>query len=1133
MLSVDSASPRAALSKLRRNKGRTSPSGRAVSSQAADGEESSDGSLRPSTDGSRSERLRSADSRGGGEERSGRRLTTLLQLRKRSPKKRSAASPEPRVSFADDQARKASLIDDGDDGDDDGHDSLLTDDGSDDERRPSVSRHQSHTGLLTLSSPEINPRPAVGYESPNLVAPTATAAAGVPQIVEPAAPEAPSAVGSQPPTGQGGGDSESIQSVDGPDGSVLWRPKRRAPSVPQGKKPLEPSDEERPSTPNKPSTPTTLVTPPTPTDPGARFPIPSQSDSPLLSNRRNSVDSIRQRRAQSANLPTRFPNYAPAALPTTVEEAKTPGGTLTQPTAATGFFSSIFTAAQKAADQLSNTIGPVDQPRRQLSASGELAATRDIAQVDAGNRPEKQATVETLGQGDLSLSHLGISEGQDAGSMATTLDVSQQRTTPEKRKAAEEAAAARAVSAAYEKPLPLGSGQMRPLVHASTERLTSEQSPPREMDGPKRTNSVRSRLSGRRRKHRGSSTTTNTTLNALAPSAASLLHSTTTGLSRRLTGFAVASNKRNKEYHQLFRSVPEDDYLIEDYSAALQRDILLHGRLYISEAHICFSSNILGWVTHLVISFDEVVSIEKKNTAVIFPNAIVIQTLQGRNTFASFVARDSTYELLIGIWKISHPNLRSSSNGVALVNSGTGDKTELMPPEDEEEEDLPSDGSDDEVYDEDDEGTASINEPGMTPSVAGSDHGEAMLNRKTSGAPVGALPLTNGSVAVRAVEVANVVSAGTPSYPGPQTHVPTECSDSAEHYERPLTDTIIPAPLGQVYSMMFGPSSNTFMRKWLVDDQKSRELNWPDNVLDQDHKTMVFDYIKPLNAPVGPKQTKCITTNTLIAFDLEKAVSVDCSTATPDVPSGNVFTTKTKYCLMWGPDNSTRMVANCVIEWTGKSWLKGPIEKGAFDGQTDYAKSLVAALRLALAANTVSRRPKKGKRRGTTRTVDGGASTTTSAPVAISQPPKWGLLEPLHQVLEPILALVRPLISSPVVIAVLLAWLVYPWVFSQRGRGEMGLGSYPSPERLYAYEQIWRKEESELWRWLEDRAGLDRLQLPEDVQDRRRRLQMRDMGQKLQHEQMQARQMVDAIRVTEERLEVLKDAVRRKKETLS
>jgi hypothetical protein len=459
---------------------------------------------------------------------------------------------------------------------------------------------------------------------------------------------------------------------------------------------------------------------------------------------------------------------------------------------------------------------------------------------------------------------------------------------------------------------------------------------PAEGEGVKRSSSVRSKISGRRRRHReNSNATTNTNATAVNSIAAALKDSAsgfssaanTTGPGHRLTGFAVASSKRNKDFHQLFRSVPEDDYLIEDYSAALQKEILLHGRLYVSEGHICFSSNIFGWVTNLVISFDEVVAVEKKNTAVVFPNAIVIQTPHARNTFASFVARDSTYELLIGIWKINHPKLKSSLNGVVHDNVGESDKTEKagsIASEDDSDE-----GSEDEVYDEDDDDDdfGSYTEPDAGRSIAGSDVGEPILSRKTSAQPLtgAALSSANLSRTMDAAETAAAGSAPAGDFPGPQTHAPTECTDTAEHYDRPLTDTTIPAPLGKVYSLMFGPGSGAFMKKWLVDEQRSRELDFNDDKigLDNDHKSFTFSYIKPLNAPVGPKQTKCITTNTLEAFDLEKAVTVNCSTQTPDVPSGSVFTTKTKYCLMWGPGNSTRVIANCTIEWTGKSWLKG------------------------------------------------------------------------------------------------------------------------------------------------------------------------------------------------------------------
>lgn len=695
--------------------------------------------------------------------------------------------------------------------------------------------------------------------------------------------------------------------------------------------------------PSNPGTPTTLVTPPTPTDPStstfAKLNKPTTKQSPTKPL--SSVESIRHRRAQSQNLPSKLSNSIPAPLTPTIEETKTPGGTLTQPTTATGFFSSVFSVAQKAADQLSTSI---NTGQKSKNAPAVVTSTEGGGEEIVLGPGSQQSAVETLGKGDLSLSHLGIGDPMDSSTdLLKQQDESNASSQVHQDNKVEEEAAARAVSVAYEKPIASTVSQAmgaRPLSVASQDRLTlnGDHTPPRtgaDGEGMKRSGSVRSKLSGRRRRHRDSSATTNTNATAANSIAAALKDSASgfstvnAGPGHRQTGYAVASSRRNKDFHQLFRSVPEDDYLIEDYSAALQRDILLHGRLYVSEGHICFSSNIFGWVTNLVISFDEVVSVEKKNTAVVFPNAIVIQTLQARNTFASFVARDSTYDLLIGIWKISHPNLKSSLNGVTLDNAGASDKTEKA--ESIGSEDESDEGSEDDVYDEDedDDDFGSYTEPDAGRSMAGSDVGDPMLSRKTSAQPL-AGPASLGGNISRTLDVPEAMAAGAAplgDFPGPPAHAPTECTDTAEHYDRPLTDTTIPAPLGKVYSMMFGPASGAFMKKWLVDDQKSRELDLHDDKigLDNDHKSLTFSYIKPLSATVGPKQTKCITTNTLEAFDLEKAVTVNCSTLTPDVPSGSVFTTKTKYCLMWGPGNSTRIIANCTIEWTGKSWLRGKI----------------------------------------------------------------------------------------------------------------------------------------------------------------------------------------------------------------
>uniref|UniRef100_A0A8C9DU92 GRAM domain containing 1A n=1 Tax=Prolemur simus TaxID=1328070 RepID=A0A8C9DU92_PROSS len=65
---------------------------------------------------------------------------------------------------------------------------------------------------------------------------------------------------------------------------------------------------------------------------------------------------------------------------------------------------------------------------------------------------------------------------------------------------------------------------------------------------------------------------------------------------------------------------------LSDYSCALQREILLQGRLYLSENWICFYSNIFRWETTISIQLKEVTCLKKEKTAKLIPNAIQICT---------------------------------------------------------------------------------------------------------------------------------------------------------------------------------------------------------------------------------------------------------------------------------------------------------------------------------------------------------------------------------------------------------------------------------------------------------------------------------------------------------------------------
>lgn len=717
--------------------------------------------------------------------------------------------------------------------------------------------------------------------------------------------------------------------------------------------------------------PVTTITPPTPTDQKLEIPIRGVSKSQssfstvskpitVTSTSGNTISHRRARSDSTSHAPSKLSNSMAAPLTPTIEETKQPGPRA--PVSQTslgggGFFSSFFSVAQNA----TNSFG-ITQPKLKAAIPAlDEDSSRETETFPAANgssqdhlvSEKKELAIDTIGTGNLSLIHLGITgdaivdDNQPTETFPTVADGLSDKgkgaatiRRDEAAARAEDISAARAISAAYgeklvnEKIIPSVT-EDAPVLNKSIYEasIAGDRTPPNgsvfEVDqNTRRSGSVRSRVGAVTRRHRNSSSATGNTLDSNhGASQATLATPTSTP---KLTGFAVATKKRNRSFHQLFRSIPEDDYLIEDYSCALQREIILAGRLYVSEGHICFSSNILGWITTVIISFDEIVSVEKENTAMVFPNAIAIQTLHARHTFRSLLSREATYELLIGIWKLSHPSLKSSLNGVRLDAGGTGDKTEKVDPSGSD--DHSDVSEEEEVYDEDaeDEDMRSYTEAGngSEDGSEGHDPNTKSLTRKSSnmgisiGTAVGGVPTAGEG---KAAEKAAAAAAASADFPGPATHSPTECNDVDAHFDKVVKDEVIPAPLGKVYSMIFGTASGGFMTRWFIEDQKFMDLVMEDDKkgLSEDNRTRSYSYIKPLYGSIGPKQAKCITTEYLDFIDLEKAVSVSVVTQTPDVPSGNLFSTKTKYCLTWAPGNSTRLFVNCTIEWTAFSWLRG------------------------------------------------------------------------------------------------------------------------------------------------------------------------------------------------------------------
>jgi hypothetical protein len=75
----------------------------------------------------------------------------------------------------------------------------------------------------------------------------------------------------------------------------------------------------------------------------------------------------------------------------------------------------------------------------------------------------------------------------------------------------------------------------------------------------------------------------------------------------------------------------------------------------------------------LSIPIYEITTLEKKMTAFVIPNAIQLSTRQAKYTFASFLSRDTTFDVIYNIWRLARPEDASgigSMDGPGTVGAG-------------------------------------------------------------------------------------------------------------------------------------------------------------------------------------------------------------------------------------------------------------------------------------------------------------------------------------------------------------------------------------------------------------------------------------------------------------------------------
>ncbi|KEP63526.1 UNVERIFIED_CONTAM: GRAM domain-containing protein [Hammondia hammondi] len=121
---------------------------------------------------------------------------------------------------------------------------------------------------------------------------------------------------------------------------------------------------------------------------------------------------------------------------------------------------------------------------------------------------------------------------------------------------------------------------------------------------------------------------------------------------------------QQEEFRQRFGIA---EFVLQSYSCALSRRILLQGRLYVTQNTLAFFSffnetTIFGLETVLVIKMQDIVAVRKKVNAFFFDNSIEIElTDDRRHFFATFINRDKAFDFILALWEIHKRMLEHGS----------------------------------------------------------------------------------------------------------------------------------------------------------------------------------------------------------------------------------------------------------------------------------------------------------------------------------------------------------------------------------------------------------------------------------------------------------------------------------------